>query len=95
MMEQFMPWVASIVVAIITGVFSYLGVVKASKASHDQTIAEVRNEQEKQSLLIEQQINSIKADIKRLETKQDKHNSLIERTYKLEQKVEDIEKRIN
>lgn len=30
-----------------------------------------------------------------LEKKQDKHNNLIERTYKLEQKVEDMEKRIH
>lgn len=29
-----------------------------------------------------------------LEKKQDKHNQVIERTYKLEQKVDDLEKRI-
>lgn len=32
--------------------------------------------------------------IEQLEKKQDKHNNLIERTYKLEQHVEDLEKRI-
>ena len=32
--------------------------------------------------------------LKQLETKVDKHNQVIERTYKLEQKVDDIEKRI-
>ena len=30
-----------------------------------------------------------------LEAKQDKHNSIIERTFKLEQQVDDLEKRIN
>ena len=32
--------------------------------------------------------------LEQLEKKQDKHNNLIERTYKLEQKVDDLEKRI-
>ena len=32
--------------------------------------------------------------IEELEKKQDKHNCIIERTYKLEQHVEDLEKRI-
>ena len=32
--------------------------------------------------------------IEELEKKQDKHNSIIERTYKLEQHVDDLEKRI-
>lgn len=89
-----MDWMASIIVAVITGIFSYLGVVKATKNAHDATIAEMKNEQIKQALQVEAQINSIKADIKRLEAKQDKHNAVIERTYKLEQKVEDLEKQV-
>ena len=32
--------------------------------------------------------------IEQLEKKQDKHNEVIERTYKLEQKVDDLEKRV-
>lgn len=32
--------------------------------------------------------------LEQLEKKQDKHNNLIERTYKLEQHVDDLEKRI-
>ena len=89
-----MDWIASIIVAVITGFFSYLGVIEATKKAHDQTINELKSEQVKQSLLVEAQINSIKSDIKRLETKQDKHNAVIERTYKLEQKVDDLEKRV-
>ncbi len=89
-----MNWIAPIIVAVIGGIFSYLGVSRSSKAAHDRTISEIKNEQEKQSLIIEQQINAIKEDIIRLELKQDKHNSVIERTFKLKQKVEDMEKRI-
>lgn len=89
-----MTWFAPIVVAIVGGFFSYLGVARTSKTAHDRTIYEIKTEQEKQSLIIEQQINEIKADIGRLEAKQDKHNEVIERTFKLEQKVEDMEKQI-
>lgn len=89
-----MTWVVPILVAVITGLFSYLGVYKSVKTSHDQMLSDLKNEQQTFALNTEHQINGIKDDIKRLETKQDKHNSVIERTFKLEQKVEDIEKRI-
>ena len=62
---------ASVLVALIGGVFSYLGVVKSSKASHDLTIIEIRNEQEKQNIVIDSRITEIKGDIQRLEQKQD------------------------
>ena len=88
---EYMTWVAPIIVALIGGVASYLGVSKTAKAAHD----EIMTEHEKQLLIISQQINGVKDDVKRLEAKQDKHNAVIERTFKLEQKVEDIEKRIN
>lgn len=93
-MEAVMNWVVPIFVAVITGGFSYLGVKKSVKNSHDQMLSDLKSEQEKQALTTQHQINSIKDDIIRLETKQDKHNAVIERTFKLEQKVEDLEKRI-
>lgn len=89
-----MTWIAPIIVAVIGGIFSYLGVSKTAKNAHDKTIIEIKAEQREQSLIIGQQISSIQEDIKRLELKQDKHNSVIERTFKLEQKVEDMEKRM-
>lgn len=92
MASSFVTWMPPIVVALITGVFSYLGVIYASKSSHEKTMLELQSEQEKMSVIIDQQISSIKADIKRLEDKQDKHNAVIERTFKLEQKVDDLEK---
>ena len=76
-------WAVPIVVALITGGFSYLGVVKTMKTSN-----------EKQIIVIAEEIKGIQKDIKRLEEKQDKHNAVIERTYKLEQKLEDLDKRL-
>lgn len=86
---------SSVIVALIGGIFSYLGVSKTAKASHDASMVEIRMEQEKQSVKIHEQIEGIKEDINRLEKKQDKHNSIIERTFKLEQQVDDLEKRMN
>lgn len=83
-MAAIATWAVPIVVALITGGFSYLGVVKTMKSSN-----------EKQIIVITQEIAGIKKDITRLEQKQDKHNSVIERMFKLEQKVDDLEKRIN
>ena len=69
--------------AVIIGIFSYLGVSRTTKTSYEVSMVKIQS-----------QINGIKEDIERLETKQDKHNAVIERTFKLEQKVEDLEKRI-
>lgn len=89
-MEQVMTWLVPLLVALITGGFSYLGVAKTVAASNEK----MRLEQEKQILIIGQQIDGIKEDVQRLEKKQDKHNAVIERTYKLEQQVADLEKRM-
>ena len=63
----------AIIVALITGGLSFLGIVYTSKQQHSLTIEEVKNE-----------LSLIKKDIKSLEEKQDKHNSLIERVYNIE-----------
>ena len=88
---DWVTWAVPILVALITGGFSYLGVAKTVKASNNK----MQTEQAQQIAIIGQQINGIKEDVKRLEAKQDKHNAVIERTYKLEQQVNDLEKRIN
>lgn len=93
-MEGVMTWLMPIIVAVITGGFSYLGVFITVRSSHNQTINELKNNQDNLAMKTEHQIETIKEDIKRLEVKQDKHNSVIERTFKLEQKVEDLEKSI-
>lgn len=63
----------AIIVALITGGLSFLGIVYTSRQQHSITIEEVKNE-----------MSLIKKDIKSLEEKQDKHNSLIERVYNIE-----------
>lgn len=63
----------AIIVALITGGLSFLGIVYTSRQQHSMTIEEVKNE-----------MSLIKKDIKSLEEKQDKHNSLIERVYNIE-----------
>lgn len=63
----------SIIVALIIGGLSLLGTIYTSKQQHSITIEEVKNE-----------VALIKKDIKSLEEKQDKHNSLIERVYDIE-----------
>ena len=63
----------SIVVALITGGLSFIGIIYTSKQQHSITIEEVKNE-----------VALIKKDINSLEEKQDKHNSLIERVYNIE-----------
>ena len=88
---DWVTWAVPILVALITGGFSYLGVAKTVKASNNK----MQTEQAQQIAIIGQQINGIKEDVKRLEAKQDKHNAVIERTYKLEQQVADLEKRID
>lgn len=86
-----LSWAVPIIVALITGGFSYMGVSHASKAAHDAA----RIEQEKQLLVISNQIEGIKKDVIRLEEKQDKHNAVIERTFRLEQQVHDLASRLD
>lgn len=88
-------WLVPIVVALITAGFSYLGVSQTIKAQNNKQMTEMKLENQKQILLIQGELGGLKKDLHRLEEKQDKHNAVIERTYKLEQKVEDLEKRIN
>lgn len=72
----------SIIVALITGGLSFIGIIYTSKQQHSITIEEVKNE-----------VALIKKDIKSLEEKQDKHNSLIERVYNIEAALRVIDNR--
>lgn len=91
-MSDLLTWLVPVIVATITGGFSYLGVRRSVKSSHEQMLQDLKNNQATFAINTEHQINAIKEDIQRLEAKQDKHNAVIERTFKLEQKVEDLEK---
>lgn len=64
-----MDWLA-FAAAVVTALFSLIGVIVSNKATRDVVIYRVGQ----------------------LEKKVDKHNQVIERTYKLEQRVDDLDK---
>ena len=66
----------------MTGGLTLLGVTYTVKKQHDVTVEELKFE-----------IRTIKKDIKDLETKQDKHNKVVERVYELEKVAEVLEER--
>ena len=66
----------------MTGGLTLLGVICTVKKQHDVTVEELKFE-----------IRTIKKDIKDLETKQDKHNQVVERVYELEKVAEVLEER--
>ena len=66
----------------MTGGLTLLGVIYTVRKQHDVTVEELRFE-----------IRTIKKEIKDLETKQDKHNKVVERVYELEKVAEVLEER--
>ena len=72
----------SIITSIMTGGLTLLGVIYTVRKQHDVTVEELKFE-----------IRTIKKDIKDLETKQDKHNKVVERVYELEKVAEVLEER--
>lgn len=72
----------SIIASLITGGLTLLGVIYTVRKQHDVTVEELKFE-----------IRTIKKDIKELETKQDKHNQVVERVYELEKVAEVLEER--
>ena len=72
----------SILTSLMTGGLTLLGVIYTVKKQHDVTVEELKFE-----------IRTIKKDIKDLETKQDKHNKVVERVYELEKVAEVLEER--
>lgn len=66
----------------MTGGLTLLGVIYTVRKQHDVTVEELKFE-----------IHTIKKDIKELETKQDKHNQVVERVYELEKVAEVLEER--
>ena len=72
----------SIIASLLTGGLTLLGVIYTVKKQHDVTVEELKFE-----------IRTIKKDIKDLETKQDKHNQVVERVYELEKVAEVLEER--
>ena len=72
----------SIITSLMTGGLTLLGVIYTVRKQHDVTVEELKFE-----------IRTIKKDIKDLESKQDKHNQVVERVYELEKVAEVLEER--
>lgn len=72
----------SVIVAVITGGLSFIGIAYSTRKSHDTTIQEIKYE-----------IATIKKDISTLDEKVSKHNNLIERMYNVEKTVTVLDER--
>ena len=90
-----------IIVAVIVGGLSFMGVIVSSKQSHNlqeqkqnATIeairAEYKNSMELMKTEFKSNCDSILDKIKQLEKKQDKHNGLMEKVYKAEAHIETL-----
>ena len=74
---------AEIIVAIVSGAFTFLGVIITVFAGKKQQRAEMK-----------EQTDLILYRIKELEKQQNKHNNLMERTFKLEGAVTELQHEI-
>lgn len=72
----------SIIGPVITGLFSFVGILISTKSQHTKTIEEVK-----------MSIALIQKDIQSLEKKQDLHNSVITRMYEVEKAVEVLDQK--
>lgn len=80
-----------IVVALITGGVSLVGTVITVLAVNRQTLAALDKQSAVADENIKGQISTIHAEIKALSDRVDKHNKIVERTYKLESQVAVLE----
>lgn len=76
-----------IIIAIITGAFTFAGVIVSSFFNNKKSFNEV-------SIKVKEQAELTRYKIEQLEKKQEKHNSLIERMYKVEGRLDVIDEKI-
>jgi len=79
---------SDVMVALITGGASVLAIIITSIATHLDVTQKLDKQQAVFEAHVTEQINGVKADVRRLETAQNKHNEVIDRTYALERKAE-------
>ena len=81
-----MDW-TPLIIALITAAGSIAGVIITNNKSNREVASQLDKSQAVFEAHVTEQIDGLRADVVRLEAKQDKHNKLIERTYELEQDV--------
>ena len=74
----------AIIVALITGAVSIIGTIITVVITNRQTLATLDKKSELSDEKMHGEINVIKSEIKTLSERVEKHNSIVERTYKLE-----------
>ena len=84
----------AIIVAIIGAIFTFAGVVLTTWASLRKANREATAQREKAAADSKAQTDLILYRIDELEKKQDKHNEVIERTFRLEERIELHEEKI-
>lgn len=74
----------TVIVALITAVGGIIGVILTNNKSNREISVKLDKNQAVFEAHVNDKMESIKADVRRLEAKQDKYNNLIERTFALE-----------
>ena len=82
-----MDW-GPVIVSIIAAAGSILGVVISNNKSNREMADRIDRTQAVFEAHVTEQIDRLKADLTRVEAKQDRHNSMIERAYELEKTTE-------
>ena len=84
-----------LLVAVVTGAFALGGQALLAKSNNQKLTQELFNRIDKQSELSDQkiqgQIDVIKTEIKTLSDRVQQHNNLIDRMYRVEAKVTELE----
>lgn len=83
----------AVLVAVITGGLTFIGSIYASKKQYDVHSTAIVDEFKTEIAILKLEMSNIRKDISNLEKKQDKHNSVIERTYKLEESTKLLDER--
>lgn len=81
----------AIIVALITGACAIAANLIISKQSNRDLYAKLDKQSEVTDAKIQGQIDVIKADIRTLSNRVEAHNNVIERTYKLEGAVSELQ----
>ena len=78
----------AVIVALITGGLSLLGTILAGRRKDEKVMAEIRRRSETSDEKIRGELNVVKADVRTLSNRVDKHNNVLERTYELERRMD-------
>ena len=100
-----MEWLIAVLTIICTPLFTYLGVVRTTKASFDNKKLELADKDKKELKNVVEEVVAHMEEVKEEQTrlsfaidelKKDvmKHNQIIERTYNLENKVAFLEGKV-